>query len=111
MSIMSLWGKSFAEIISETRIMIDALNRVGSIPEDFPMGLGTTFIDELTASREKVVAYNTEKEKLEADLASKKKQLDDEMKKMRKLYSEAKERVKEDVPQIRWEEFGITDKK
>lgn len=33
------------------------------------------------------------------------------MKKMRKLYSEAKDRVKEDVPQEKWEEFGITDKK
>ena len=108
---MSLFGKSYAEIISEVRIMIDALNRIGSVPEDFPMGLGATFIDELTASREKVVAYNTEKEKLNADLLSKSKQLDDEMKKMRKLYSEAKERIKQDVPQEQWEQFGIDDKK
>ncbi|MDD2552616.1 MAG: hypothetical protein WCS11_03935 [Dysgonamonadaceae bacterium] len=108
---MSIFRKSYAEIISEVRIMIDALNRVGSVPEDFPMGLGETFIDELTASREKVVAYNTEKEKLNADLTAKSMQLDDEMKKMRKLYSEAKERVKQDVPQEQWEEFGITDKK
>ncbi len=108
---MSIFRKSYAEIISEVRIMIDALNRVGSVPEDFPMGLGETFIDELTASREKVVAYNTEKEKLNADLTAKSMQLDDEMKKMRKLYSEAKDRVKQDVPQERWEEFGITDKK
>ncbi|MDD3357080.1 MAG: hypothetical protein PHO84_08505 [Dysgonamonadaceae bacterium] len=108
---MSIFRKSYAEIISEVRIMIDALNRVGSVPEDFPMGLGETFIDELIASREKVVAYNTEKEKLNADLTAKSMQLDDEMKKMRKLYSEAKERVKQDVPQEQWEEFGITDKK
>lgn len=108
---MSIFGKSYAEIISEVRIMIDALNRVGSASEDFPMGLGETFIDELTASREKVTLYNTEKEKLNADLTAKSMQLDDEMKKMRKLYSEAKDRVKQDVPQERWEEFGITDKK
>ena len=75
---MSIFGKSYADIISEVRIMIDALNRVGSVPEDFPMGLGSTFIDELTASREKVVAYNTEKEKMNADLAAKSMQLDDE---------------------------------
>lgn len=108
---MALWGKSYAEIISEVRIMIDALNRVGSLFEDFPMGLGETFIEELVASREKVVNYNTETEKLKAELAMKNMQLDDEMKKMRKLYSEAKDRVKEDVPQEKWEEFGITDKK
>ena len=108
---MAIFGKSYAEIISEVRIMIDALNRVGSTSEDFPMGLGKTFIDELIASREKVVAYNTEKEKLNADLAAKSMQLDEEMKTMKKLYSEAKERVKLDAPQERWEEFGITDKK
>jgi hypothetical protein len=38
-------------------------------------------------------------------------QLDDEMKKMKKLYSEAKERVKLDVPQEKWVQFGIDDKK
>lgn len=108
---MSIFGKSYADIISEVRIMIDALNRVGNIPEDFPKGLGVTFIDELVASREKVVAYNTEKEKLEADLKAKSMQLDEEMKTMRKLYSEAKERIKLDVSQERWEEFGIDDKK
>ena len=108
---MSIFGKSYADIISEVRIMIDALNRVGSLQEDFPMGLGETFIDELTASREKVVAYNTEVEKLKADLAAKNIQLDDEMKKMRKLYSEATDRVKQDAPQEKWIAFGITDKK
>ena len=44
---MAIFGKSYAEIISEVRIMIDALNRVGSASEDYPMGLGKTFIDEL----------------------------------------------------------------
>ena len=33
------------------------------------------------------------------------------MKRMKKLYSEAKERVKENVPQEKWEQFGIDDKK
>ncbi|MGV8962865.1 MAG: membrane-binding protein [Candidatus Saccharimonadaceae bacterium] len=108
---MSIWGKSYADIISQARIMIDALNRLGSASEDFPMGLGVTFIDEFNASREKVVAYNTEKEKMKADLTAKTQQMDEEMKNMRKMYSEAKKRVKQDVPQEKWEEFGITDKK
>lgn len=108
---MAIFGKSFADTISEVRIMIDALNRIGSVPEDFPMGLGTTFIDELTTSREKVVTYNTEKEKLNAELTAKTMQMDDELKKMRKLYDEAKDKVKQDVPQEQWIEFGITDKK
>ena len=108
---MAIFGKTFAETISEVRIMIDALNRVGSVPEDFPMGLGTTFIDELTASREKVVALNSEKEKLNAELAAKSMQLDDEMKMLKKMYSEAKDKVKQGVPQEGWEVFGIPDKK
>ena len=108
---MAIFGKSYAEIISEVRIMIDALNRVGNTTEDYPMGLGKTFIDELITSREKVVAYNDEKEKINTELVAKTMQLDDEMKTMKKLYSEAKDRVKLDTPQERWEEFGITDKK
>ena len=75
------------------------------------MGLGRTFVDEFTALREKVVAYTSEKEKLNAELTAKTMQLDDEIKKMKKLYSEAKDRVKLDVPQEQWDQFGIYDKK
>ena len=108
---MSIFGKTDAELISEARIMIDALNRIGSASEDYPMGLGKTFIDEFTLLRERVVAYTSEKDKLNAELTTKTMQLDDEMKKMKKLYSEAKERVKQDIPQEQWEQFGIDDKK
>ena len=108
---MSIFGKTDAEFISEARIMIDALNRVGSTSENYPMGLGRTFIEEFTALREKVVAYTSEKEKLNAELTAKTMQLDDEIKKMKKLYSEAKDSVKQDVPQEQWEQFGIDDKK
>ena len=108
---MNIFGKSDAEIISEARIMIDALNRIGDTSEDYPMGLGKTFIDEFTALRENVVTYNSEVDKLKADLAAKTMQLSDEMKRMKKLYSEAKERVKESVSQEKWEQFGIDDKK
>ena len=108
---MNIFGKSDAETISEARIMIDALNRIGDTSEDFPVGLGKTFIDEFTAQRESVVTYNSEVDKLKADLAAKTVQLSDEMKRMKKLYSEAKERVKESVPQEKWEQFGIDDKK
>ena len=108
---MNIFGKSDAEIISEARVMIDALNRIGDTSEDFPMGLGKTFIDEFTTLRENVVAYSSEVDKLKADLAAKTMQLSDEMKRMKKLYSEAKERVKESVTQEKWEQFGIDDKK
>ena len=108
---MAIFGKTYAETISEVRVMIDALNRVGSTSDDFPMGLGSTFIDELTASREKVVALNSEKEKLNAELTAKNMQLDDEMKMLKKMYAEAKEKVKLGVTQEGWDVFGITDKK
>ncbi len=108
---MSIFRKSDADFISEARIMIDALNRIGSASEDYPMGLGRTFVEEFTALREKVVTYTSERDKINAELTAKTMQLDDEMKKMKKLYSEAKERVKLDVPQEKWEQFGIDDKK
>ena len=108
---MAIFGKTYADTISEVRVMIDALNRVGSTSDDFPMGLGATFIDELTASREKVVALNSEKEKLNAELTAKSMQLDDEMKMLKKMYSEAKDKVKQGVSQEGWEVFGIPDKK
>lgn len=108
---MSIFGKTDAEFISEARIMIDALNRVGSASDNYPMGLGRTFVDEFTALREKVVTYTSEKEKLNAELTAKTMQLDDEIKKMKKLYSEAKDRVKQDVHQEQWAQFGIDDKK
>ena len=108
---MSIFRKSDADFISEARIMIDALNRIGSASEDYPMGLRRTFVEEFTALREKVVTYTSERDKLNAELTAKTMQLDDEMKKMKKLYSEAKERVKQDVPQEQWEQFGIDDKK
>ena len=108
---MSIFGKSHAKIICEARILIDALNRIGGTSDNLPMGLGKTFIDEFTALRENVVACNAEVDKLKADLTAKTMQLGDEMKKLRKLYSEAKERIKEDVPQEEWEQFGIEDKK
>ncbi len=106
-----IFGKSDAGVISEARIMIDALNRIGSTSEDFPMGLGETFIDEFTTLRDNVVTFNSEVDKLKADLAAKTMQFSDEMKRMKKLYSEAKERVKEGVPQEKWVQFGIDDKK
>ncbi len=108
---MSIFRKSDADFISEARIMIDALNRIGSASEDYPMGLGRTFVEEFTALREKVVTYASERDKINAELTAKTMQLDDEMKKMKKLYSEAKEREKLDVPQEKWEQFGIDDKK
>ena len=108
---MSIFRKSDADFISEARIMIDALNRIGSASEDYPMGLGRTFVEEFIALLEKVVTYTSERDKLNAELTAKTMQLDDEMKKMKKLYSEAKERVKQDVPQEQWEQFGIDDKK
>lgn len=108
---MNIFGKSDAKLISEARVMIDALNRIGSASEDFPMGLGQTFINEFTTTRDNVVEYNAKIDKLNAELLSQTKQMDEELNKMKRLHSEAKERVKHDVPQEKWIEFGIEDKK
>lgn len=105
---MWLWKKSYTKAFSKAKIMIDALS---NISDSLPKDLDVTFIDNLSASRDKVLTYNAEKEMLEADLKSKAKQLKDEMKKMKKLYAEAKKSVKYSLPKEEWEEFGINDKK
>lgn len=99
--------KSYSETMSETKMMVDALrNNVGQVTKIDP-----TFISDFEATKVKVETLNAEQEKLKADLKSKTEELNTEMKNLNEKYAFAKKRVKVDVPQAQWKEYGIQDSK
>lgn len=99
--------KSYSETMSETKMMVDALrNNVGQVTK-----IDLIFIDELDGIKTKVETLNAEQEKLKADLKSKTEELNTEMKQLTEKYAFAKKRVKMDIPQAQWKEYGIQDGK
>ncbi|MTE24982.1 membrane-binding protein, partial [Microbacterium sp. ZXX196] len=54
---------------------------------------------------------NSEQEKLKADLKTKTQALDAKLNELQKLYAQLKKRIKIDIEQSQWKEFGIEDKK
>lgn len=100
--------KSYPESISQARVMIDGLTTNAAA---LPAGISEEFVANLKANRDNAVRLNSEQEKLKADLKSKTSELDAELAAMNKLYAEAKKRVKLDIPQEQWKEYGIADKR
>ena len=100
--------KSYPESIIQTKVMIDGLT---GNKESLPKGLDEAFITRLSQAHTKAVVLNSEQEKLKSDLKTKTAQLDAEVATMMKLHAEAKKRVKLDIPQSQWKEFGIDDKR
>lgn len=100
--------KSYAENIKSVRIMIDGLR---ANKENLPAGLDEAFIEQLETLKNKVETLNSEQEKLKADLKTKTEVIEKESKLLLEKHSEAKKRVKLDIAQSQWREFGIEDKK
>ncbi len=99
--------KTYAENIKLLQVMVDGLN---GNKDNLPKGLDEAFITNLSSSLAKTITYNSEQEKLKADLKTKTAHLEAELAKALKFYSEAKKRVKLDIPREQWREFGIEDK-
>ena len=88
--------KPYAIRITATKVMIDALRRNdGKITK-----IDNTFVDEMEALRAEV-------EKLKADLKAKTEAFVSKMKELDQKYAFAKKRIKVDVPQVSWKEFGV----
>ena len=84
--------KSYAQQITDAKVMTDALrNNSGNVTK-----IDAGFISDLDRIREEVERLNSEQEKLKADLKTK-----------TQKYIFAKKRVKVDIPQAGWKEFGI----
>ena len=95
--------KQYAIRITATKVMIDALRRNdGKITK-----IDNTFVDEMEALRAEVEKLNGEQEKLKADLKAKTEAFVSKMKELDQKYAFAKKRIKVDVPQVSWKEFGV----
>lgn len=100
--------KSYSENITSARVMIDGLKAHAA---KLPAGIDSAFIDKLEATKNKAEVLNSEQEKLKADLKTKTEALEAELQSLQTQYAEAKKRVKLDIAQSQWREFGIEDKK
>ena len=95
--------KSYAQQITDAKVMTDALrNNSGNVTK-----IDAGFISDLDRIREEVERLNSEQEKLKADLKTKTQELDDRLKELNEKYIFAKKRLKVDIPQAGWKEFGI----
>ncbi|AFL98346.1 hypothetical protein [Ornithobacterium rhinotracheale] len=100
--------KSYSENITLAKVMADGLSRYKS---NLPAGVKESQISELESLRQTIETLNSEQEKLKADLKTKTQALDAKLNELQKLYAELKKRIKIDIEQSQWREFGIEDKR
>lgn len=100
--------RSYAEIISKSKVLVDAMNANQS---SLSAKLDKEFITMLHNNIEEAAKLNTLQEKLKSDLKEQTAKLEDVIKQVNKQYAEAKKRIKLDFPQERWNEFGFPDKR
>ena len=107
-SIVMSEKRSYAEIISQVRMLIEAMRvNVSSLPQP----LNDVFINELESLVEDAERVNVKQEKLKADLKTETAKIDSIRKEIDIRYSDAKKRIKLDFPKERWLEFGFSDKR
>lgn len=96
-------AKSYSTQITDAKVMLDALKvnkgKITKIDDDF-----ITEMESIKAEAEKL---NGEQEKLKADLRTKTDALSAKLKALDEKYSFAKKRIKVDIPQTNWKEYGI----
>ncbi|MDO4881548.1 MAG: membrane-binding protein [Capnocytophaga sp.] len=95
--------KPYATRITSVKVMIDALRRnEGKITK-----VDNSFVDELETLRDEIEKLNSEQEKLKADLKAKTELVTNKLKDLEEKYAFVKKRIKVDIPQVSWKEFGI----
>ncbi|WKS96038.1 membrane-binding protein [Riemerella columbina] len=99
---------SYSESITQAKVMADGLNRHKS---NLPAGVNESHITELENLRTAIETLNSEQEKLKADLKTKTQALEGKLGEMQTLYNNLKKRIKLDIEQSQWKEFGIEDKR
>ncbi|PST45213.1 membrane-binding protein [Riemerella anatipestifer] len=99
--------KSYSENITSAKVMADGLSRYKS---NLPAGVQESQISELETLRQTIETLNSEQEKLKADLKTKTQALETKLNELQKLYAQLKKRIKLDIAQSQWKEFGIEDK-
>lgn len=101
--------QSFADLMSESQALVNGLKN--NLSEVEKRGVDADFVSKLEKMREKVIALNNEQDKLKADLKEKTAEIQKELDAMVAALSEGRKVVKIAIPQVRWVEFGIADKR
>lgn len=98
---------SYSKQITDTKVMTDALKKnLGQVTK-----IDEAFVNEMEELKTEVETLNTEQEELKAKLKAKTALFNEKMKLLIEKHSFAKKRVKLDIPQTQWKEYGIQDKK
>lgn len=100
--------KNYSESMTQTRVLVDGLK---NHKDNLPPGIDETTIATIEELKSKVEILNSEQEKLKANLKTKTEELEKSLKLLQEQYSNAKKRIKLDIPQSQWVEFGIYDKR
>lgn len=100
--------KTYSEKMTQTKLMIDGLKEM---QDTLPAGVKPTVSSDLEILRMEIERKNTEQESLKSALKLKTEELNVDIKKLDKLLSDTKKRIKLDYPQGLWKKFGIQDKK
>lgn len=100
---------SFSTIADHSKVMLAGLqankDRLGK------RGIDRLFLENLESRYRKSMEMDNEQEALKARLKEKTAALENELKELEKLLSEAKKTVKLEMPKASWLEFGIHDKR
>ncbi len=101
-------GKTFAETVSDSKVMIAGLK--SNITRVGKRGLDEAFVAGFNDTLDQVEQLNNEQEALKASLKSKTSKLDAAFNELEDMYSEAKKVVKLEMEKESWREFGMDDK-
>lgn len=100
--------KSFAETVSNVKVMLDGLR---ALEEKLPLGVTKEMIEKLDKLRDVIISINSQQESLKAQLKEKTAEMDKTFKEVDALQMSIKKRIKLDIPQTSWRAYGIEDKR
>ncbi|MDY6933192.1 MAG: hypothetical protein SVZ03_03095 [Spirochaetota bacterium] len=101
--------QSFAEIVNSTEVMLSGLS--ANADRVAKRGIDSNFINKLESLQSEATSINNEQEDLKARLKTKTQELENKIKEINKMMSEAKKVVKLEMTQSEWKAFGIEDKR
>jgi len=102
-------SKVYLDQIEKTEQLLEGLKNNLNLVRD--KGLDSNFIKKLDEDKDQAIIYNSENDKLRADLKDKTRRANLKLNEIKAQVKEAKKIIKQDFPQERWKSFGISDKR
>ena len=101
--------QSLAEVLLRTKNLSEGLKANADIMNK--RGIDNNFIKSIDDLQTECIGLNHEQEVIKASLKTKTEFLESRLKELNTLVSEARKLVKIAIPQAKWKEFGIDDKR